>query len=112
VVDKFPEGENIKINNDENAKVALDVEITPELKIAGHARELVRQINSLRKKQDLSVGDMVDVVYKTDSKELEETIDKLGDEVKANTLTKNLDQGEGDEEIDINGEKILITIKK
>lgn len=112
VVGDLPQDDNVKIGVDENYKVGLDIAMTEDLKIEGHARELIRQINSLRKKQGLSVGDLVELEYQTDSAELKKVIEKLGDLIKTNTLTKELIEEEGDEEFTINGEKILISIKK
>jgi isoleucyl-tRNA synthetase len=112
VVDKLPKEDNYKIGADENYKVALDTEINEDLKLEGHARELIRQINSLRKKSGLTVGDLVDIDYKTDSKELKKVIEKHGDEIKVNTLTKKLTEGTGESEIDINDQKIFVSLKK
>ena len=72
----------------------MDTEINQDLKLEGYARELIRQINALRKKMDLSVGDLVEVVYQTKSKELKEVLKKLAEEIKANTLTKELIEGQ------------------
>jgi len=112
VVAELPKGKKYKIGADENYKVVLDTEINEDLKLEGHARELIRQINSLRKKSGLTVGDLVDIDYKTDSKELKKVIEKHGDEIKANTLTKELIEGTGESEIDINDQKIFISLKK
>ncbi len=43
----------------------LDVELTPELKTEGLARELERQVQDLRKKSGLKVGEIVDLYYNT-----------------------------------------------
>ncbi len=112
VVDNFPEGENFKINADENYKVCLNVELTEELQLEGNARELIRQINAQRKNLGLSISDFVEVDYKTDSEILKKTLQKFEQEIKNNTLSKVLKEGEAEEELKINGEKIFISIKK
>jgi len=112
MVDKFPSGDNFKVGADENYKVCLDIEIDKDLQLQGNARELIRQINAQRKDLGLSISDLVKISYETKSSELKETLAKFGEEIKANTLTKELVEGKGKEELEINGEKILISIKK
>jgi len=112
MVDKFPSGDNFKVGADENYKVCLDIEIDKDLQLQGNARELIRQINAQRKELGLSISDLVKISYETKSSELKETLAKFGEEIKANTLTKELVEGKGKEELEINGEKILISIKK
>jgi len=102
----------LKVGADENYKVCLDIAMTEDLKLEGNARELIRQINSQRKEMGLSIGDMVEVVYETKSKELKETLAKFGEEIKAATLTKKLSEGSGKVELDVNGGKITIGINK
>ncbi|TSA46632.1 isoleucine--tRNA ligase, partial [bacterium] len=48
-------------------KLELDTTITPELAILGLARELERQIQSLRKEAGLKIGELVDLCYETKS---------------------------------------------
>ena len=112
VVDKFPAGDNFKVGADENFKICLDIAMTEDLKLEGNSRELIRQINSHRKELGLSIGDMVEVVYETESQELKDTLQKFGEEIKSATLTKNLSEGNGEIELVINGEKINISIIK
>ncbi|HDQ22958.1 MAG TPA: isoleucine--tRNA ligase [Candidatus Uhrbacteria bacterium] len=112
LTDKFPSDKNFETGADENYKVCLDLEISEDLKLEGHARELVRQINFLRKEKGLSINDLIELSYKTKSKTLKKTLEKFGEEIKANTLTKKLIEDQGKEGLEINGEKILITIRK
>lgn len=112
VVDELPQGDSLKIGADENGKVCLDIAITEELQLECNARELIRQINAQRKEMCLSIGDMVEVTYETKSKELKDTLAKFGEEIKTATLVKDLSEGKGDVELKINGQEILIEIKK
>jgi isoleucyl-tRNA synthetase len=54
-----------------NFAVSLSVEITAELREEGLARELERQVQDMRKKFGLQVGDMIDVYYNTNDASLE-----------------------------------------
>lgn len=52
-------------------KLALNIEMTAELKQEGIARELERQVQDLRKKSGLKIGELVDVYYNTADEKLE-----------------------------------------
>jgi len=112
IAEKLPIAKNLKVSVDENYKVCLDIELSEDLKLEGNAREMIRQINAQRKDLGLSISDLVEINYETESAVLKETLAKFGNEIKANTLTKELTEGQGKEELEINGEKILINIKK
>jgi isoleucyl-tRNA synthetase len=55
-------------------KLALDTVLTPELKAEGMARELERQVQDLRKKSGLKMGDLVDLYYNTPDEEVEKIL--------------------------------------
>jgi isoleucyl-tRNA synthetase len=65
------EHEQAILKESANFAVSLSVEITPELREEGLARELERQIQDMRKKFGLQVGDMIDVYYNTADASLE-----------------------------------------
>ncbi len=56
---------------DNNVQILLSVKLTPELKEEGFARELERQVQDLRKKFGLNVGDLIDLYYNTSDATLE-----------------------------------------
>lgn len=62
--------------------VALNTELSPELKIEGLARDLERAIQDLRKKSGLQVGQLVDLYYTTTDAELSEALTNLMDRKK------------------------------
>jgi isoleucyl-tRNA synthetase len=101
-----------------NLEVELDTEITPELKIEGIKRELIRFINMLRKDEGLSLGDRVNVYISGASSEIKETIAKMGVDIKRETLSDSLELVEDtsntnlQKEIKIGEEKIKIGFKK
>jgi isoleucyl-tRNA synthetase len=61
------------LSTEGNLTVALDVNITPELKQEGNARELVNRIQNLRKDSGLEVTDRI-VLHFSGPEELEESI--------------------------------------
>ncbi|MCL5775344.1 MAG: isoleucine--tRNA ligase [Patescibacteria group bacterium] len=63
-------------------KLALNLEITPELKDEGLARELERQVQDLRKKSGLKPGEMIDLYYNTQDDALEGILVNLFDRKK------------------------------
>ena len=69
--------------------IALDIEITPELKQEGLARELVNRIQNLRKSSGFDVTDRIDVVIESNAA-LEEAMEHFGDYVCAQTLARGI----------------------
>jgi isoleucyl-tRNA synthetase len=118
VVEKLPTGKELKINADENYKVCLDIKLSAELKCEGYVRELIRFINALRKDLDLTISDTIEVYYETKEKDLLKTIKESADELSKSTLAKSfinekikLDK-DSQKELDVNGLKIWVGIKK
>jgi isoleucyl-tRNA synthetase len=69
--------------------VELDLNITPELKVEGQVRELIRGIQELRKQEKLSLSDIVVLQVKTDSRG-RSLIEKFGADIKKATQLKNI----------------------
>lgn len=67
------------VKENEVAKIALNIQLTEELKQEGIARELERQIQDLRKKSKLRPGELVDIYYNTSDEKLEEALLNLFD---------------------------------
>ncbi len=65
-----------------NDAVALDLVPTPELVKEGMARELERQVQELRKKSGLQIGELVDLYYTTQDEDLAEIATTLLDRKK------------------------------
>ncbi|SFC73728.1 isoleucine--tRNA ligase [Streptomyces aidingensis] len=62
--------EGWSVASDTGATVALDLEITPELRRAGLARDAIRLIQEARKNSGLDVADRIEVRWHTGSEEL------------------------------------------
>lgn len=65
-----------------SVSVILDDRLTPELQLEGLARELERQVQDLRKKSGLKLGELVDLYYNTESSEIEKALAGLFDRKK------------------------------
>ena len=66
--------------------VAIDTEITPELKREGRAREIIRHVQSARKKAGLSVDDRITLQLETADSELRQAIDECATVITTETL--------------------------
>ena len=72
--------------------LTLDTTITPELDLEGRARDLVRQIQRLRKDRDLAVTARIDVTYPEDEAAV---VTALGTWIGQQTLARSLAPGAG-----------------
>ena len=70
--------------------VALDIEVTPELRREGLARELVNRIQNLRKSSGFEVTDRIDTEVYADDPELQDALSAFGAYVKAQTLSLSI----------------------
>ncbi|MFX1480004.1 MAG: isoleucine--tRNA ligase, partial [Promethearchaeota archaeon] len=83
---------DVIIENGENEEfnLILDTEITPELKLEGIARNLIRHINNYRKELKLSTKNRINLYIETKSKEvikgLEKHEEKIKNLVQANSI--------------------------
>jgi isoleucyl-tRNA synthetase len=75
------------VSSDAGATVALDLHITPELRRAGIAREVIRQVQEARKATGLEVTDRIELRYRPDDPETAEAVEEhaaaIADEVLA-----------------------------
>lgn len=96
--------------------LAVNFEITPELKLEGNRRELVRLINALRKQADMTIKDKAVIYYETESVEIREAFEKLEKEILKDTLSDkiigNTSDTEIKREVKINSETVVLGIKK
>ena len=96
-------------------EVALDTEITEELKLEGLAREIVRLIQDRRKKAGLNVEDRIVTCFEADGLLLR-AIEKHADYLKNETLSVAIEHGRGDgcegEQLLLEGEQIWIGLRR
>ena len=88
---------NINIEKGEKSEflVELDTIITPELKLEGIARNLIRHLNNYRKKLNLSTKNRINLYLKTNDKDISEALEKHKEKIKkmiqAETIIQNME---------------------
>lgn len=95
--------------------VALDVQISEDLRIEGLAREFVSRVQNMRKDAGFDVIDRIKIYYRTSdnlAQAIERQADYIRNETLAEILSANSGQGAYVEEWSINGEKAIIGIEK
>ena len=96
--------------------IELNKKITPKLKREGLMREVIRQVQSARKKAGLNVDDRILLGLSTDDTELTKAVDEHSDTIKQETLAKSLKKADDKvlycEEVSIEGAALRLSIEK
>lgn len=71
-------------------EVVLDTKLTPELLREGLVRDIIRQVNALRKEAKLTIQDRIALAIKTDSLEVKKAIDEHTDALRVGTLSNQM----------------------
>jgi isoleucyl-tRNA synthetase len=109
---------NVVLDKNIKDEIELDTEITKELKEEGLARELVRQIQQMRKEAGLVPQDMISIKYKVSSIKHKELFKMWSDFIKKETNAKSFEESKDSEkfdlekEINLDGESIKVGIRK
>ncbi len=110
-------GQKIKDNDgwlqktDSLFSVALDTNLTPELKQEGLLREVIRAINQMRKDKGLTPNNRIVVSYKTSDEQLKNVFTMFVEELKIAVLADEVNESDG-EPHPINKIACLLAIKK
>ena len=101
------------VANDGALTVALDLEITEELKNEGMAREIVKRIQAYRKSSGFEITDHIHVVLSHDDN-LQKAVEAYHDYICSQVLADKLEFGapESGEELDFEDFKISVDITK
>lgn len=95
--------------------VALDIQITPELKKEGLSRELINRIQNLRKDKGFEVTDRINVAI-TQNTEIQEAVENnlsyICTEILANSIDFKTVSLESGDTIEIDGEELRIIVEK
>ena len=82
--------EGWQVASEGSLTVALDIEVTPELRREGLARELVNRIQNLRKSAGFEVTDRITTAVYASDPALADALSAFGDYVKAQTLSLSI----------------------
>ena len=101
------------VANEGALTVALDVEVTDELRLEGVAREIIKKIQAMRKDGGLDITDRINVkVSKNDASD--EAVNRFADYISNQVLADSLtlcDSVEG-ESVELDGYTIAVSIEK
>jgi len=98
-------------SSENGVTIALETTLTAELEAEGFAREIVSKIQNLRKELQFEVTDRIDFVYSA-SPVVEAAIESFSDYIANEVLAKKIVKGEGTTELDVNGEKLFVDVRK
>jgi isoleucyl-tRNA synthetase len=104
------------VSTEGQVTVALDIEISEDLRHEGIAREFVNRIQNIRKESNFEVTDKIKVSIKK-NEEFDAAINKFKDYISNQTLTKelvliNAINGNNTHEVDIDGVATSILVEK
>jgi len=107
------EKENLKVLNEGSLTIALDPEITEELKNEGIVRDIVRSVQNLRKESNLDVTDRINL-FINGSDVVRIAVEAFEDHLKQETLTADWNWEKKDNAIEAacGDEKCLIALSK
>jgi len=74
----------IELREGDELIIELDTEITPELRLEGISRQIIRHLNNYRKKLRLNFGDPIYLYIELKDPEIKESFEKFKDEIKQN----------------------------
>jgi len=95
--------------------VVYDLTITPELKREGLMREIIRHVQSARKKAGLQVDDRIELNITSDDPEITQAVDAHADVIESETLAVKLGSAADDmfkQEVKVDGKDAVIFLKK
>ena len=106
----------LAVSGDKYATVGIDTTLTPELKLEGLAREVVRLIQDMRKKAGFNIEDRITTCYLVEGV-LAQAFEAWGDYIQAETLTTKLlntppIEGAFVEEFELEGDKVTLAVKQ
>jgi isoleucyl-tRNA synthetase len=74
-------GEGLAFRRGTSMAIILDLNLTKELKLEGHAREFVNKVQNLRKDKDYHITDRIAISFYTGSAEIKEAFDLNRDHI-------------------------------
>ncbi len=94
-------------------EIAIDETITPELKREGLMREVIRHVQSARKKAGLNIDDRIVLSLQTHSADLAQAITEHQETIHAETLAGDAKENGGySETVNVEGDELTIHLQK
>lgn len=114
---ELPKGESIAASDKESrVQVALDIEITPELKSEGLAREIIRHGQVLRREAGYALDDRIAVVFKADDTNLAAVLDEhrqmIAYALQADEIVEQADNEDASADLVISETKVHLAVVK
>ncbi len=104
---------DIVVDKKQEKNVILDTQITPELRLEGMARDVIRQIQEMRKEAGYEVDNRIKVCYHGASQVFSAFGDLIAREVLADSLEEGkMEDADLEKEVKIDNEKVVLYIKK
>ena len=101
--------------SDDGMTVVLDVHLTPELLDEGKTREIISKIQTMRKEAGFEVTDRIIIGYEA-SGDAKRVLEQYNKEITSSVLAGEMKEGTDADgftrELDINGEKVVLSVKK
>jgi isoleucyl-tRNA synthetase len=107
------EKENLKVLNEGSLTVALDPEITQELRYEGLVRDVIRAVQNLRKESGLDVTDRIHLYIESDN-DVREAVDSFQDFLMEETLATSVSYEDRSDakEVKIGSDSCRIALEK
>ena len=100
------------VANEGNLTVALEVELTEELKNEGMARELINRIQNIRKESGLEITDRISVIVSPNA-DVEKSLSSFSEYIKTQVLADDIKAEANDgQEVDFDEFKLNIKVEK
>jgi len=109
---------DLALVEDEGWAVALDLDLTEELRTEGLARELIRAVNDARKAAGLAISDRIvlrlEIGESSDAfaTRFSQVLSHYADVVAAETLAIEIQRSAGDRELDLDGATLLVGLER
>jgi isoleucyl-tRNA synthetase len=100
------------VSNEGSLTVALEVELTDELRQEGMAREIINRVQNIRKESGLEITDRISITLSPNT-EVEKSVAAFGDYVKTQVLADDIKIEPNDgQEVDFDDFKLNIKVEK
>jgi isoleucyl-tRNA synthetase len=102
------------LHADQIVQLDLDVQVTPELKAEGLARDLIRVVQNARKNAGFNVDDRIKLRLSSDSSEVMQATEKFKDLINTETLAVEdlKEDPEHSETVKVEGQEVTIALKR